>query len=82
VRKKQLFQNDNDITSSLHNDLRLFALNTAIAETYKKIEESVSFIDELTQKSQQDGKHLETEKVVILTEYEAINKNVPLKVSH
>jgi hypothetical protein len=66
----------------LHYLPKVIRTNTAIAETYKKIEESVSFIDELTQKSQQDGKHLETEKVVILTEYETVNKNVPLKVSH
>ncbi|AZG37146.1 hypothetical protein [Shewanella psychromarinicola] len=74
VRKKAIIlerQRYNEFIALLPKVIRT---NTAIAETDKKIEKSVSLIDELTQKPQQDGKHLETEKVLILTEYEAINK--------
>jgi hypothetical protein len=45
-----------------------------LPETCKQIEQFVNLVDELTIKAQQDSKHLETEKVEILTEYEAINK--------
>ena len=53
---------------------KVIRAKTGLPETYKQIEESVNLVDELTLKAEEDSKRLETEKVEILTEYEAINK--------
>lgn len=52
------------------------AIRTKITlpNTYKQIEESVTLVDELTQKAEQDSLRLEAEKEEILSEYETINK--------
>ncbi|QDE33287.1 hypothetical protein FH971_14925 [Shewanella polaris] len=53
---------------------KIIRAKSNIAETYKQIEASIYSVDKLTQEAEDDIKRLQTEKVEILAEYEAINK--------
>jgi len=71
--KKTIVAEQNRYNELITELPKVIRAKTALADTYKKIEDSVNLVDELTLKAEQDSKLLETEKVEILSEYEVIN---------